>query len=335
MIWARVLGVVLLIVCAATCGGSGESRRVLNIVTAPPGGAWYVMGGVLASIINDAVAGVQANAETSGGAEENVRLVGTGQADLGFVIVKTALQGYNGEPPFKQPLTDLRMLFANLEIGRMHVVVLDGSPLEELCDLEGQRVAVGPSGNGSLGNLREIFSAGCGFTFDDVTPIYLPYDQSLSALGDRRLDAAVLYITPPVAALSEFGAMHRYRLLPVSEPVRDRVVEAHPYYLKTTIAAGNYAGLKVDVPVLGTANGVMVNVNVPDETVYRIVKATFQHLDRLHNSYPALADFNPEVAARAGLIPFHDGAIRYYREQGVWPDSRSGVGGGAADPGSR
>ena len=33
----------------------------------------------LASIINDAVPGVRAVAEVSGGAEENVRLVGTGQ----------------------------------------------------------------------------------------------------------------------------------------------------------------------------------------------------------------------------------------------------------------
>ncbi|MBI2186899.1 MAG: hypothetical protein HYU37_07210 [Acidobacteria bacterium] len=99
----------LLLLIAAACGRDSGSTRVVNIVTAPPGGSWYVMGGALASIINDAVPGVQAVAEVSGGAEENVRLVGTGQAILGFVISKTALQGYQGQAPFSQAFPNLRV----------------------------------------------------------------------------------------------------------------------------------------------------------------------------------------------------------------------------------
>jgi TRAP transporter TAXI family solute receptor len=324
MMRGRVLVVVLIaVVLAAACGGDGQSRRIVNIVTAPPGGGWYVIGGVIASVINDAVPNVQANAEASGGAEENVRLVGTGQSDLGLVIHKTALQGYRGEAPFNQPMPNLRMLFGNLEVGRLHVVVLPNSPVKDLCELKGKRVAVGPTGNGSLGNLREIFSSGCGFTFDDITPIYLPYDQSLSALGDRRLDAAVLYITPPIPALSEFGAMHEYRLLEISEPIRDAVVKAYPFYLKINIAANSYRPVTQDIPVLGTANGVMVNAELPDDLVYAITKATFENIDRVRSSYPTLGGFSLEVAARAGLIPFHEGAVRYYREQGVWPETTS------------
>ena len=306
----------------AACGGDG-STRVVNIVTAPPGGSWYVMGGALAGVINDAVPGVQAVAEASGGAEENVRLVGTGQSNLGFVIGKTALQGYEGREPFGQPFTNLRMLLGNIDVGQIHGIVLEGSPLTDICQMKGQRVGVGPSGHGSLANLREIFSAACGFTFDDITPVYLPYDQALSALGDGRLDASVIYVSPPIPAIAEFGTTRKYRLLPLGEAAREAVIARHPYYLKTAIPATAYAGLPEDVPVVGTSNGVMVDAELPEELVYRITKATVENLDRFRSSYPTLAKFSLEVAATGGLIPYHDGAIRYYRERGVWTELTS------------
>ena len=314
---------VVLAATASACGGDGGSTRVVNIVTAPPGGSWFVMGGALASVINDAVPGVQAVAEASGGAEENVRLVGTGQSNLGFVIGKTALQGYEGREPFGQPFTNLRMLMGNIDVGQIHAIVLEGSPLTDICQVKGQRVGVGPSGHGSLANLREIFSAACGFTFDDITPVYLPYDQALSALGDGRLDASMIYVSPPIPAIAEFGATRKYRLLPLSEAARDAVVARYPYYLKTVIPATAYAGITQEVPVVGTSNGVMVDAELPEELVYQITKATFENIDRIRKSYPTLAKFSLEVAPMGGLIPYHDGAIRYYRERGVWSDTSS------------
>ncbi|MBI2186900.1 MAG: TAXI family TRAP transporter solute-binding subunit [Acidobacteria bacterium] len=183
-----------------------------------------------------------------------------------------------------------------------------------------RRSRTSASGHGSLANLREIFSAGCGFTFDDITPIYLPYDQALSALGDRRIDAAVLYVSPPIPAISEFGASRRFRLLPLPEPARDAIVAEYPYYLKTTIPARSYTHVTADVPVVGTSNGLMVSAELPADLVYQITKATFDELERFRGSYPTIAGFTLEVAPKDGLIPYHEGAIRYYRERGVWAD---------------
>jgi TRAP transporter TAXI family solute receptor len=293
---------------------------------------------VLSSLINEKVPNVMAVPESTGGAEENVRLVGMGQSDLGFVIVKTALQGYRGEAPFALPFPKLRLMFTNREVGALHAVVNEGSPLKDVCELKGKRLAVGPSGHGSLSNLREVFSAGCNFTFDEISPVYLPYDQSLSALGDGRVDAAILYVAPPVPSIAEFGATHAYRLLPLNETARDGVRVRYPYYEKISIAAGTYAPIADDVPVVGTANGVMVNADLPADLVYGITKATFENIDRVRASYPTLANFSLTTASRNAMIPFHEGAVRYYREQGVWqepkPEDGSNAPGSAETTGS-
>ena len=198
------------------------------------------------------------------------------------------------------------------------MVVLKDSPLEDICDVKGFQVAVGPAGHGSIPNLGEIFSSGCGFSFEDISPVYLPYGQSLTTLGDDRVDAAVLYVSPPVAAISEFGASHDYRMLPVPQEVRDKIVAAFPYYVDIVVPGDAYQQLTEDVPTVGTANGVVANANVPDDVMYQIIKATFENLDVLRRSHPSLETFGLENAAKGGLIPYHEGAIRYYREQGVW-----------------
>jgi hypothetical protein len=318
--------ILLLAMAACSSGGeSGSSTTVVTLASSPPGGMWYVVGGVLTDLITDSVPQVRAIAEVTSGAVENVRLVGTGQSDMGFTIVKLARQGFRGDPPFNQAFPDLRMLYASVEVGRLHMMVLKDSPLQDICEVKGLQVAVGPAGHGSIPNLGEIFSAGCGFSFEDITPVYLPYGQSLTILGDERVDAAVLYVSPPVAAISEFGAVHDYRILPVSQQVRDKVVAAFPYYIDIVVPADAYQQLTEDVPTVGTANGVVANANLPDEVVYQIIKATFENLDVLRRSHPTLENFGLDNAAEGGLIPYHPGAIRYYREQGVWTETEGSL----------
>jgi len=324
-VWAGLLVVLLFTLSCTTDQEPGAAPTVVNLALSPAGGSWFAIGGVLADVITDSAPGLRGIAEVTGGAVENVRLVGTGQSDLGFVILKIAQQGYRGQAPFNQAFPDLRMLFANFQIGRLHMVVPEDSPLESVCDVEGKRVAVGPSGHGSIPNLREIFSSGCGFTFDEITPVYLPYNQALITLGDNRVDASVLYIAPPVAALSEFGATHSYRLLPLPSTAREQIISSYPYYVDVVIPAGGYDQVTADVPTVGTANGMAVNANVAEEVVYKIVKAAFENLERLRDSHPTLLDFGLEDAVTGGLIPFHEGAIRYYREQGVWTGEQQTV----------
>ena len=45
--------------------------------------------------------GVQATAEVTGGSVDNLKLIGTGQSEIGFTMADAALDAFKGEDKFK------------------------------------------------------------------------------------------------------------------------------------------------------------------------------------------------------------------------------------------
>jgi uncharacterized protein len=55
---------------------------------------------------------------------------------------------------------------------------------------------------------------------------------------------------------------------------------------------------------------------------YQLVKAVFQNQPRLVKAHPAASETLPQNVDKNNFLPFHPGAVRYYREIGISiPDS--------------
>ena len=69
---------------------------------------------------------------------------------------------------------------------------------------------------------------------------------------------------------------------------------------------------------LATANVILVDQDLEEQLVYNIVKAVFENIDKLRASHPSMKEFSLDMATIGSLVPFHPGAVKYYKEQGVW-----------------
>jgi len=294
-----------------------QEKKVISIGTAPPGGAWYGIGGALADVITKELEGIKAVAEVTGAAIENVKLLGTKKIDIGFTINDIAKQGYEGKEPFKEKYSNLRTLVSSIQKGSLQVVSLKGLGLEYISELKGKRVAVGPAGHGSLKNLREIFEV-LGFTFNDIKPVYLPYEQSLTALGDKKVDAAVIYVAPPAPSIKEFAITHDIKLLGLKEEELNALIKKYPNYIPDKLSKNLYKGMDKDIITVSTANVILVDADLSEELVYKITSAIFKNIEKIRASHPSAKDFNLQVATKGASVPFHPGAIRFFKEQGVW-----------------
>jgi hypothetical protein len=69
---------------------------------------------------------------------------------------------------------------------------------------------------------------------------------------------------------------------------------------------------------VATANVILVDQDLEEQLVYNIVKAVFENIDKLRASHPSMKKFSLDMATIGSLVPFHPGAVKYYKEQGVW-----------------
>jgi TRAP transporter TAXI family solute receptor len=294
-----------------------NSKTMINMGVGMPGGSWYAAGGAIADIINGNVEGVVATAQSSGGAVVNIKLLGTNKLQMCFTINVIAMSASKGKRPFKEAYSNIRSLLPNMETGVLQVFTLAGSDINYVSDLKGRKVMVGPQGHGSLIRLRQIFPI-MGFGFKEVKAVYLPYQQAMAALGDKKVDAVVLYMAPPALAAKQFATTRDIKLLKVKDEHRKAVMAKFPFYLDRVVPKGTYKGQTEDVRSVGTGNGVYISSEVPDEIAYKITKAIFENLGKLKAAHPSVKNISLETATEGALVDFHPGVIKYYKEKGVW-----------------
>jgi len=78
----QLVKIVLAAVALLLFGACERGETLLSIAAGSTGGTWHPIGGVMGSMINEYVAGVRVNVESTDGGVENVRLLGTGQVDI-------------------------------------------------------------------------------------------------------------------------------------------------------------------------------------------------------------------------------------------------------------
>ena len=253
-----------LLACLFLLAGCGDGQQFLSLGTAGTGGIYYPLGGALASRMSLADPIRQYTAEVSGGSVENINRLADGQMDLGMVLAVTAYQAQFGSGDM-EPVPGLRIV-APLYPNLTHVMVPRNSTDVGIGDLGGKRVSVGPPGSGTEQMARHLLAAH-GLTYDDVEPRYLSFSESSSALRDGAIDAAVISVGYPAAAVLEATTTAGVRLLPVNPEVITSMREEHPYYSVAEIPAGAYPGVDETLTTAAVHNWIVAMDTLDDEVV--------------------------------------------------------------------
>jgi TRAP transporter TAXI family solute receptor len=191
------------------------------------------------------------------------------------------------------------------------------SGIEELDDLKGKRVNIGNPGSGQRATMEVLMEAK-GWT-NDVYALAseLTAAEQASALADNNIDAMVYVVGHPNGSIQEATTTVDANLIPLTGPEVDALVEKYPYYTKSVIPGGLYAGNEEDVETFGVAATFVTDADTDADVVYQTVKSVFENFDRFKRLHPAFAKLEPSEMISKGLsAPLHEGAARYYKERG-------------------
>lgn len=313
MRWAGVVLAVVVIAATAACGDAGGrggagGARYLSIGTAGTGGVYYPLGGALASLLSARDPARRYTAEVTGGSVENVNRLRRGHMDLAFAMSTTVYEAYGGGPDFPEPHRQLRIV-APLYPNLTHVVVRRGLALESVAHFRGRRVSIGSPGSGTEQVARQLLEA-YGLGTEAVRAQYLSFTESAAALNDGALDAAIISVGYPAAAVLEATTTGDARLLPVDGDAAERLMARYPYYLPAKLPAGAYPRQPTEVPTVAVMNWIVANESLDDEVVTRLLDILRAERERLIQVHEIARQIDLKALRRAP-IPLHPAARRW------------------------
>ena len=301
---------------------SAQEQKFITIGTGGVTGVYYPTGGAICRLVNKdrAEHGIRCSVESTGGSVYNVNTIRQGELDMGVVqsdVQYKSLKGEGEEFEGQGPYEDLRAVFS-VHPEPFTVVARADSGIETFDDLKGKRVNVGNPGSGQRSTMEVLMDAK-GWTMDDFAlASELKSAEQAQALCDNKIDAMVFTVGHPSGSIQEATTTCDTKLIPVSGPEVDQLVEQNPYYAKAVIPGGMYAGTDEDVETFGVKATFVSSAEVPDDVVYQVTKAVFENFEDFKKLHPAFATLQKEdMVTQALSAPLHPGAEKYYSEAGM------------------
>ena len=223
----------------------------------------------------------------------------------------------------------MRAFFTNRGDGIGHSLVMAGDlGIKTLADLKGKRVSW-IRGSPALQNNATAVLAFAGLTWDDVQRVDVPgYRQGLDALLNNSVDAT--WASTTASHVQRISASPRGVMWPAfphdDEAGWDRLWEHAPHFGKTMVTFGadlenNTSGV---VPYAGLGSSYPAYVgydHISDETAYALTKAVISNHKDFENAAPGMKSYAPDRQDFRLVLPYHPGAIRYFREIGLWGEA--------------
>ncbi|TDI94044.1 MAG: TAXI family TRAP transporter solute-binding subunit, partial [Caldithrix sp.] len=194
------------------------------------------------------------------------------------------------------------------------------SGVKKIADFKGKRITVGVAGAGFEFFVQPILQAH-GVTYDDFKPLYNTQAGAVDMLADGSAAAAFLGGGVPTASIVQASASQDIHFIPFEESAKQSLYETYPFFFPATIPAGTYRGQEEAFAGMNVGpTHFITSADKDEDTVYQFTKILYEHRAEVAKQHAAGKAINAKNVIKDTGTPFHPGAIRYYKEIGIWPE---------------
>ncbi|MEE8472406.1 MAG: TAXI family TRAP transporter solute-binding subunit [Dehalococcoidia bacterium] len=187
--------------------------------------------------------------------------------------------------------------------------------IKTLEDFRGKKVYAEIPGAGTGTTVAAIFEA-AGIK-DDVEILSFPViSEAQRGLVEGKADILWYGVAPFIAELSQ---THDVYPIPIPVDVVERAAAAHPEEaISASVWPKGLFGNKQDVPVWSIPFGLYVHEDTDPDVVYLLMQTFYANYDEMVAAHAWLTPWSLDNAISVQVAPVHPGAIRYFKEQGIW-----------------
>ena len=321
---AIVLAALFAAAAIWVAGDAGASPKLsFSIVTGGTGGVWYPLGGAIGGVIGKYVPDTEATSEATTAAIDNMKLLGAGKAGMAFAYDFHVVQSNEGKVwgiPKKQ---NIRLVMGFYE-QPLHLVTKEGTGIHSIMDLKGKRVSTCAPNSGTEEQADYVLKA-LGIDWNkDFKREKLGASESVAALKDGKIDAFFWSGAVPTASIIDMATTPGAKmiLIPIGGETADRIMKANPgVFHKTVFQKGVYNGVDKDVDTIAITAVLQAMDSFPEDKVYQILKAIFDHKADLAPVWKGANSLTPQKAVGQvtpeAIQYLHPGAKKYFKEVGA------------------
>ncbi|MBM3599119.1 MAG: TAXI family TRAP transporter solute-binding subunit [Alphaproteobacteria bacterium] len=286
--------------------------KAMILGTASVGGTYFIYGGVVATLLTEKL-GINVSTQQTQGPNQNIILVDDKKVELGMTTMGIALQAWNGQGDWTKgkKFTNIRALFPMYDTP-FHFITTEKTGIKSVAELNNRTVGVGPRA-GTPGTYFPLMFQALGLK---VTVRNGSGNDMASQLGDGLIDAFPFAAGVPIAAYSEIEAQRPVRFFTFTADEIAKLKTVMPELSDSVIPKTTYKSMTEDHKTVGVYNFGIAHTDLADDIAYGVTKAILENNDAMVKGHAAAVETVAKNWERNTFLPFHKGAVRYYKEKG-------------------
>ncbi|AMN40883.1 TAXI family TRAP transporter solute-binding subunit [Rhodoplanes sp. Z2-YC6860] len=286
------------------------SAQPMGFATLPPGTLNHTTASAIAKVLKDK-GGINMLVQPTAGDQVINPMVGRGEVEIGITNIMEAQDALDGQ--FK----DMRLV-AVVHPLRTPMFVRKDSGMLTTADLKGKRVTLGYSAMRNIDKTMRSMLATAGLTEADVKPVLVPNvvrsaDEFMAGNADMFSFA---FGGPKVKeADATVGGIRALELDAANMAAARKIM---PWAYLTDVSPGAiFTGVDKPMKVYSFDNVLIASAKVPEDLVYKVLDLMVKNKDELVAVQPVLREFSAETAYKQYGVPYHPGALKYFKEKNL------------------
>ena len=297
----------------------GEMPRSASLATAAVGSQNNAWGTGIATVLTRYTP-ITVRVQPYPGPPAWLPLMEKGGADMGLISGTDALNSYKGIVIYKQPFRNTRILIIGGTLNVSFYVAKDASMIS-VADVGGKRIPTDFPRMPILKLSTTAVLASVGLTYSDIIQVPVSDLQGAAqAFLEGKTDAGFDIVgSPNVAEANARKGGVKFLSISSTPEGAKRMADIYPGGYPGILKVGYAAGIVKDTAVLTNDVYLAASKEFGEEAAYEVVKALWEYNQELAAAYPPLKEFTRErVVSLRATIPYHPGAIKFFKEKGLW-----------------
>jgi TRAP transporter TAXI family solute receptor len=301
--------------CGPVTNKSQDLPRSMAIGTNPAGTGAHAMGAALAAVTSKAT-GITGKVQPYNGPNAWISLLDNGELEFGVINILDAKMAATGTGNYKKPYRSIRVAAGGVFPFTAGLVVRDKSEIKQVSDLKGKRMAWDFGGHAINQTWQSAMMEMGGVKATDVTQVrFSNLNDGVRAVAEGKVDGSISALG--IGLIEEVNAIEPIRFINLpNTAAANKILEP---YGASVVKSDPTTGVKGETHVIGYPLQLATSSRVGEKAVYTIVKAWWDNLVELQTLHPLFKRWQKEHQALTNFtVPYHPGAIRFYKEANVW-----------------